>query len=160
MQRANGQWLVWLCMIIAGVLSLLPMPAILADGRPAWVAMIVLYWIMVLPQRYGLLFAWIVGLLMDVMMGVVLGQNAIALLIVAMAGQELHRRLKMYPLLQQSLIVLIIIGLYQLTILWISSAVGRIQPSLIYLLPAVTSAVFWPWLSSLLHMLRRRFAVY
>ncbi|OQX38350.1 MAG: rod shape-determining protein MreD [Oceanospirillales bacterium LUC14_002_19_P2] len=159
MYRTGHHWLVWLTLLLAAVLSIIPLPPWLSLARPAWMAMAVMFWLLVLPQNYGVFFAWCIGLLMDVMLGVVLGQNAIAMLILAMATHKSYRRLRLYPLWQQTFMVLVIIGLYQLICLWINSAIGHIQPSLIYVLPAVTSALLWPWLSLLLHSLRRRFGI-
>ena len=159
MKQGHAHWLVWVSVSLAAVLSLLPMPEILATGRPAWVPLVVIFWILALPQHYGLFFAWAVGLVMDVLYGTVFGQGAMAMLFMALAVNQLHRRLKMYPWWQQCFMVLVIVGLYQLTTLWIGNATGRLNPSLLYLLPSVTSALLWPWLAALLHSLRRRFIV-
>ena len=149
-------WLVWSTLLLAAYLSIIPTPPWLALARPAWLAVMVMFWLLVLPQSYGMFFAWCVGLMMDVMLGVVLGQNAIAMLILAMITHTSYRRLRLYPLWQQTLMVLMIVGLYQLTYLWINSATGHIQPSLIYLLPAVTSALLWPWLFLFMQNVCRR----
>ncbi|MTI14825.1 rod shape-determining protein MreD [Sansalvadorimonas verongulae] len=159
MRQKHAHWLVWLTMLMAAVFSLLPMPELVAYARPAWVPLVVIFWTLALPQYYGLFFAWIAGLIMDVLYGTVFGQNAMAMLFMALAVHQLHRRLRMYPWWQQCFMVLVIVGLYQLAVLWIGNATGRVNPSLLYLLPSVTSALLWPWLAALLHSLRRRFIV-
>ena len=159
MKQGHAHWLVWLTTLIAAVLSVLPMPELLAIGRPAWVPLVVIFWILALPQHYGLFYAWIVGLFMDVLHGTVFGQTSMAMLFMALAVNQLYRRLKMYPWWQQCFMVLVIVGLYQLTILWIGNATGRLSPSLLYLVPSITSAMLWPWLAAFLHGLRRRFIV-
>ena len=126
---------------------------------PGLDSLVVIFWILALPQYYGLFFAWIAGLIMDVLYGTVFGQNAMAMLFMALAINQLHRRLRMYPWWQQCFMVLVIVGLYQLTVLWIGNATGRVNPSLLYLLPSVSSALLWPWMAALLHSLRRRFIV-
>lgn len=159
MRQKHAHWLVWMTMLLAAVLSLLPMPDLISFARPAWIPLVVIFWILALPQYYGLFFAWIAGLIMDVLYGTVFGQNAMAMLFMALAINQLHRRLRMYPWWQQCFMVLVIVGLYQLTVLWIGNATGRVNPSLLYLLPSVTSALLWPWMAALLHSLRRRFIV-
>ncbi|CAM3790307.1 rod shape-determining protein MreD [Parendozoicomonas haliclonae] len=159
MKHGHAHWLVWLTTFFAAVLSILPLPDVIAPGRPAWVPLVVIFWMLALPQYYGLFFAWIIGVLMDALHGTVFGQHAMAMLFMAMAVTQLHRRMKMYPWWQQSFMVVVIIGLYQLAILWIGNATGRLNPTLLYLLPAVTSALLWPWLAALFHSLRRRFIV-
>jgi rod shape-determining protein MreD len=43
--------------------------------------------------------------------------------------------------------------------LWLNSLSGNRPPTLMFLLPAVVSAVLWPWVFSLLRGVRRRFHV-
>ena len=159
MRQSHAHWLVWLTLLLAAVLSLLPLPAWLSYARPSWIPMVAIFWILVLPQYYGLFFAWALGLVMDLLYGTVFGQHAMAMLFMALAVNQLHRRLRMYPWWQQSFMVLFITGLYELTVIWVGSATGRLAPSLLYLLPAVTSAILWPWLAAIMHSFRRRFIV-
>jgi rod shape-determining protein MreD len=35
--------------------------------RPAWVALVIFYWVMELPHRIGLISAWVIGALVDVL---------------------------------------------------------------------------------------------
>ena len=158
-QRASGHWVVWTSLIVALLLSILPLPDWVSISRPAWVAMVVMYWIMALPERFGLLFAFVAGLMMDVFLGTSFGHHSLGLLVVAVVTLSLHRRLRMFPWWQQAFMAFVIIGLYQLVNLWIKSALGRTPPSLWYLMPALTSAAFWPWLSVSLRYLRRHYRV-
>jgi rod shape-determining protein MreD len=65
----------------------------------------------------------------------------------------------MFPWWQQAFMAFVIVGFYQLLNLWIRSALGKTPPSLWYLMPALTSAAFWPWVSALLRSVRRNFRV-
>ena len=158
-QRANAHWVVWLTLLMAYILSILPLPVWLSVARPAWIPMVILYWIMALPERFGLMFAFIAGILLDVFLGTYFGQSAIGLLVIAVAVSGLHRRLRMFPWWQQAFMVFIIIGLYQVVNLWLRALISGTAPSLWYLLPSVTSAVLWPWVSGLLRFLRRYYRV-
>jgi len=60
---------------------------------------------------------------------------------------------------QQSLVMLPILGIAQKVALWLNSLAGNRPPTLLYLLPAVISAVLWPWVFSVLRGVRRRFHV-
>ncbi|MCK5894770.1 MAG: rod shape-determining protein MreD [Endozoicomonadaceae bacterium] len=157
MVNKDGHWLVWMTLFLAAYLSIMPLPSWMAVARPVWLAMVVMFWLLVLPRYCGMFFVWCVGLIMDVMLGVVLGQNAFAMLILAMVTQTSCRRLRLYPLWQQAFMVLVMVGLYQLIYLWINSATAHIQPSFMYILPAVTSALLWPWFSLFMQGLGRRF---
>lgn len=149
-----------LSFIVALVLSVIPMPAPFDAGRPMWLAMVVAYWVMALPHRVGLLTAWVAGLATDVLFGELFGQNALVLVMVAWLVLLLYQRIRRFPLWQQSLVILPVLGIAQMVSLWLSSLVGNRPPTLLYLLPAAVSAVLWPWLFSILRVIRLRFHVH
>lgn len=151
--------IVGLTFLAALILSVVPMPAPFDTARPMWLAMVVAYWVMALPHRVGLLTAWVAGLAIDVLAGELFGQNALVLVLVAWLMLLLYQRIRRFPLWQQSLVMLPVLGIAQMVALWLSSLVGNRPPTLLYLLPAVISAVLWPWVFSVLRGVRRRFHV-
>ncbi|MEY3661077.1 MAG: hypothetical protein RLZZ169_1903, partial [Pseudomonadota bacterium] len=72
----RNRWVIVLSLVFAGVLAVLPLPGWLELWRPDWVALVLVYWVIALPQRVGLLTAWLVGFLVDVLKGTLLGLNA------------------------------------------------------------------------------------
>ncbi len=151
--------IIGLSFVVALILSVVPMPAPFDIGRPMWLAMVVAYWVMAMPHRVGLLTAWVAGLATDVLFGELFGQNALVLILVAWLMLLLYQRIRRFPLWQQSLVMLPVLGIAQMAALWLSSLVSDRSPTLMYLLPALVSAVLWPWVYSLLAGLRRRFHV-
>ncbi len=156
---AQRTWVIWFSLLLATILTLLPLPELLAPARPAWLALTLIYWVLALPERAGVGLAFVFGIILDVLQGVMLGQNALALVVVAFAAYKLHRRLRLFPLLQQALVVFVIVGLQQLILLWLGSLVGDAPPHLWFLLPAVVSALLWPWVYLLLREVRQRYRV-
>ena len=151
--------IVGLTFLAALILSVVPMPSPFDAGRPMWLAMVVAYWVMALPHRVGLLTAWVTGLAADVLFGELFGQNALVLVLVAWLMLLLYQRIRRFPLWQQSLVKLPVLGIAQMVALWLNSLAGNRPPTLLYLLPAVISAVLWPWVFSVLRGVRRRFHV-
>lgn len=151
--------IVGLTFLVALILSVVPMPSPFDAGRPMWLAMAVAYWVMALPHRVGLLTAWVAGLAADVLFGELFGQNALVLVLVAWLVLLLYQRIRRFPLWQQSLVMLPVLGIAQMVALWLNSLAGNRPPTLLYLLPAVISAVLWPWVFSVLRGVRRRFHV-
>ena len=100
-------------LIAALVLTLLPMPGWTAWLRPAWVLMVLIYWTMTMPHHVNVGTAWIVGVVLDVLTGTMLGEHALALTIVIYLVYSFHRRIRMYPMLQQGFSVLVFVLLYQ-----------------------------------------------
>lgn len=161
--RAHGLWVIPLTFFMAMVLSVVSLPAYLPSQlgylRPEWVALVLMYWVIALPHRVGIVVAWCVGLMVDVLLGDLLGQHAIAFMIMAYIGQNLYQRLRMFTVWQQSLIIFAIVGLNQLINFWIESIAGVAEWSMWTLLPSVVSALLWPWVFLILRYLRRVFNV-
>ncbi|MFU1924423.1 rod shape-determining protein MreD, partial [Klebsiella pneumoniae] len=74
-------------------------------GRPLWLAMLLTYWVLLLPERVGMVTAWLLGLAQDVLYGNLLGQNALILGLITFLVLSLHQRLRMFPAWQQCLVL-------------------------------------------------------
>ena len=149
--------------VLGMVLAIIPIPdsvpVQLGFLRPDWVAMVLVYWIIALPQRIGLITAWVVGLLMDVLLGSLLGQHAFSYIAIAYIASNLYQRLRMFTVWQQALILFAMLGLNQLINFWSESIAGLAEWTLWYLLPALIGAFLWPWIFMSLRFVRRRFHV-
>jgi rod shape-determining protein MreD len=105
MAREHAQWVLPVSLLAALLLGLLPMPAVLAPLRPYWLALVVAYWVLEAPERAGLGFAFVVGMLADLAFGTLLGEQALRLVIIAFILQRFRARLRFFPLSQQALAV-------------------------------------------------------
>jgi rod shape-determining protein MreD len=157
--RANNMWFVGLTLALALLLSVASMPKFMELGRPLWLALFLTYWVLALPHRVGMTTAWCLGLLADVLNGSLLGQNALALTLITFLVLTLHQRLRMFPMWQQSTVLLVVFGLAQLVQLWLNALTGSRPPTLAFVLPALVSALLWPWVCTLLRGLHQRLNV-
>lgn len=157
--RSRNGWVIWLTIAVAMLLSVIPM-GFMEIGRPLWLALVLSFWTMTLPHRFGLARAWFLGLAEDVLYGSLLGQNALILTLITFLVMTLHRRLRMFPLWQQGMVLLVVFGLAQLLQLWLYTLSGNRPPTMLFLLPALISALLWPWVYGILHGMSRRFHVY
>lgn len=157
-RRQNG-WAILATFVVAVMLTLLPLPEWAERFRPEWVAMVLIYWCMALPERVNIGIGWLAGLFLDVARGALLGQHALALTLVAYLTVRLHRRLRVFPLWQQSLAVLMLVACAQLLVLWVKGIIGQSPGDWSYWLPAFTSMLLWPWMFLILRDLRRHFRV-
>lgn len=147
-------------LIAAFMLAMLPLPDWAEHWRPDWVTLVLIYWVMALPNEMGVTFAWVTGLLLDVALGTILGQNAVGLVLISWVVLLQYQRIRVFSLVQQSLVVLTLLLIKQLLVLWINGLVGREPDNLmLYFLPSITGALIWPWLFQVLRNIRRRFAV-
>jgi len=131
---------------LALLLSLLPLPDWAAELRPPWVALTLIYWMLVAPERIGVFWCWAMGLLLDAGMATVLGQHALSLAVMAWMVVSLHRRLSLYPPIQQALAVWLLLLLERLVSLWVMGALGQPTPGLPYWLSTLTGLLIWPWI--------------
>jgi rod shape-determining protein MreD len=157
--KHHGSGVIVFSFIIALMLTAMPLPEWAINWRPAWVAMVLIYWCMALPHRVGIGVGWSLGILLDVLQGTLLGQNAIGLTILAFLTLKSHQRVRMYPLVQQALVICIFVLAYQLLSLWVRGIMGVPPRSWTYWMPAFTSMVLWPWLFIILRDIRRRYHV-
>ena len=153
-------WFVIVITFVAAlVLTLLPMPDWTIWLRPAWVLMVLIYWAMTAPQYVNVGTAWVVGLFVDLLMGSVLGEHALAYTIIIYFIIRMHLRLSMYPLIQQGFSILFFVMLYQFILYCVQGFVGDLPASHLYWMSSITSMLLWPWLFVLLRDCRRWFNV-
>lgn len=143
--------------LFALLISILPLPNWLKLLWPAWTPLILIYWVLVLPQRINLGIAWLLGLLLDGLYGTLLGEHALALAVVAYIVDHFHRQIRMFPVLQQAVSIFFLILAYQTLLVWIQGMLGLFENFYLFWLTALTSMLIWPWLYLLLHNLRQRF---
>ena len=155
MRRRSGGGVILLSLLVALILSALPLPEVAQAWRPEWVVLVLLYWIVALPERIGMGVAWLMGIMLDVLEGSLLGLNALALTVVAYFSLLLYRRVRMFSWLQQALFVFALVALNQILCHWVKGILGSSTQTLMFLLPAIISALLWPWVFVLLRGVRR-----
>ena len=157
--KTGGLVTIWIIIIAGMVLALVPMPQLvpieLGFLRPDWVAMVLVYWIIALPHRVGILTAWLAGIAMDVLLGSLIGQHALSYVLIAYVAASLYQRLRMFSVWQQATVLFALLGLNQLVGFWIESVAGLADWRFWYLLPALSGAFLWPWVFLMLRSLRR-----
>lgn len=156
-QHNNG--IILLLFLLALVLNIMPLPLWAQDFRPQWLALVLIYWCMALPERVGVGTAWTLGLLQDAVSGALLGQHALSLSVMAFLTVRLHQRIRIFPLWQQALSVFVLLLVERLLSLWVIGATGQPTPSLWYWAAAPVGMLLWPWLYVVLRDVRRRFQV-
>lgn len=140
---------------VALLLTIAPLPSSLNAARPDWVMLFVIYWILSAPLLAGLAYAWICGLMMDALVGDLLGQYAMTFAITAALTHRFQLRMRIFPVLHQAAAVFLIALVYHWLLYVISGMAGDHVSNWLRWLPALTSALFWPLLVSVLDTLNR-----
>ncbi len=133
-----------LTITIAMALRILPLPPLLASMNPDWVLLAVLYWSLVLPDRFGVGNAWLVGLLTDILTGRILGQHAFVYAIVAYICVRFYLRLRVFPMTQQMAFVFLCLLLSRFLLFWFEALHSHPHLNWQYWLPALTGVLGWP----------------
>jgi rod shape-determining protein MreD len=157
--RHHGGTVIILSFAAAMLLTIIPLSGGLRTLRPDWVALTLIFWCLALPYRVSVGSGFLAGLLLDVLTGALLGQHALALSLVAYVCVRLHQRIRIYPMWQQSLTVLVLLILHQLVTLWIDSVIGRPGRPVTYWLPSLIGAALWPLVFRVMTALRVNFSV-
>lgn len=152
MARRRGLgWPVVAGLVLAALLVLvIPLPGGLAPLRPNVLALVVLWLCLLAPRPTGLVFAFAVGLAQDAVHGMLLGQNALALTVIAYAALKLRLRIRAFPPLQQSAAVFALLALGEFVVFWIDGVSGHPLTEWTRWLSVVVGAACWPLLAAAL----------
>lgn len=150
-------FLMFLSFLIAGLLQFLPVSESLNIWVPQWVALVMVYWALVLDDRFKLLLPCFVGLCLDAMNGTILGQHALALLLLSFIVLKNGKSVRRAGRLQQIVEVGLLILGYQFILSLLQGVIGLQLVSWTYFLSSISSALIWPWISIILDDRCRRF---
>ena len=151
----RARFIIGLTFVVAFILVSLPRPAWLDQFRPDWVALVLVYWCLATPERVGVGTGWLVGLLLDVLYGSLLGQQAFAKPIIAFLTVKLHLRIRSYPPWQQASTLLLLLFLNQFLVHWLKNLVASAPLQSAFLSTAIVGMVLWPWIFIILRRVRR-----
>ena len=143
-------------LLVAMMLTVAPLPTWANWLRPLWVVMVVIYWVYRMPYMINVGMAWILGLLLDVLYDAILGEHALALVVVAYVITELRSKMQFFSLWQQTGCILLALFIYQTTVFFLEGVLGHAPTTWWYWLPCLTSALFWPWVFIILQSCEHR----
>ncbi|MDP2170497.1 MAG: rod shape-determining protein MreD [Rhodocyclaceae bacterium] len=134
-------WFVYLSLCVALVLNLIPFGRL--PGIPDWFALALVFWCIHQPLKVGMGAGFFFGLVIDVANGSVMGQHALAYVLLAFAAGGLSRRILWFPVAQQALHVLPLLLGAQLVMLLIRLAAGAEFPGVLYFLSSFFAVLLW-----------------
>lgn len=123
--------------------------------RPDLVTLILIYWVANAPSQFGIVFAFSIGLIFDLLSGMLFGSMGLTLAIIAFLTMNLRLRLRIYRPWQKFIIIMLLVACSQLIRLWIQMLIGHPPATLLYWLSSVISALTWPLVNSVLNSFHR-----
>jgi rod shape-determining protein MreD len=135
---------------VALILTVLPLPWWLDVARPAFLVLTVIYWSVNAPRAGGLAIGFFAGLMLDVFQGPVLGEHALALSLITYIAVREHQRIRYKPGIQQALIVLAALVMYEVVLFMIDGWTGHPVTSPLRWVHALSGALIWPAAAAIL----------
>ncbi len=144
-------------LLIAMLVAIAPFAPEYQVLRPELVCLLVIYWVVSVPQHLGISFAFLTGLVQDLVEQSIWGAHALALSIVAYICVSSYQRIKSYSIWHQTAWVSVLVGLHQLVVNWMQSLAGYRSSTISLLASVIISTLLWPVLLSGLRRLRQNY---
>ncbi len=134
-------WFIALSLIVAMLLNMLP--TAWWPGVPDWVALVLCFWSVREFRSVGMGWAFLLGLVMDVADASLMGQHALAYVLLAYGASLLSRRVLWFPLLQQALQILPLLCIVPLVQAGVRILAGGEFPGLLFFAWPLVAALLW-----------------
>lgn len=154
MARQVRVWPVAVAFVAAIALEVVPLPDFLQPVRPPLPVMLLIYWAMMWPERFGLGIAFIVGICLDILHGQLLGQNALALCVVTYLTLRFHLQIRIFPLWQLTMTVFALMTVGAFLQLLIEGIAGLPPAGLARWSRVLSGTLIWPLLLGVMDRLR------
>ena len=148
---------IFLSLIFSVILTISTFP--LGSFSPDCTQLFLIYWILAAPLSIGLLSSWVVGLVLDVVLGSTLGINALMYTIISYLVFKIHHIARYITVFQQSIVIIAILLIKFTLVLWIDSILSINNYNISLYWSCLTSALCWPLVFYSLRAIRRKYNI-
>lgn len=148
--------MLWITLLGAVALAVFPLPAVVEPFRPPFVTMAIIYWSMMWPRLCGLLTAFVLGLVLDVLYGSLLGQHALALVVVSFLTVRFHLQIRIFPLWQLTATAALLMLVDAFFVFWSDGIAGYPSGGAARWVPVLAGGISWAPIMAILDSLRLR----
>ncbi|MEC7832663.1 MAG: rod shape-determining protein MreD [Pseudomonadota bacterium] len=154
----NNFLIILVTLVIALALTIITF--VFGEYSPDWLYLVVIYWILAVPNSIGLTTSWFIGLLTDVAFGTILGSNALTFVLIAFIITKTYKFVRYLTVYQQSIIIFLLLFLKQTILMWIDGMI-RMEEIVLsaYYWSVLISALVWPLVYFVLRYIRRKYDV-
>ena len=97
----------WSIILLSIVLTIIPLPVLINSFRLPWLMMTVIYFSIFNVALIGVFSAWLSGLILDLMSGGLMGENAMILSVISYLSYRFRFQIRVYPIWQIMVVVLL-----------------------------------------------------
>ena len=154
MTNQNPIFLLSKISIFALIIGAISLPLVIELSSPLWMLVCFVYWVIYTDGKWIYLSALILGLLMDILQGGILGQNALSLVISSAFIFNVKKSFFVSNLTTQQVYIFLGSLIYLITFLLIHILVQGFDFSWLILISPFSSAIIWPVIRFLLAKLK------
>ncbi len=137
-------WIPFATLIAALVLIVLPMQDLIKGFMPDWVSLVLIYWALAMPGRTPIALGWFTGLLVDILTFGIPGAHALSKAVLVYISASLATRIRVFPIWQQSIVVILLVGVETVILILIGYLAGELIAGLHLWTAAVVAGLVWP----------------
>jgi len=126
------------------IISTLPLSQIVLEVSPFWLLLFFIYWLTYFPAKGRFFLALLLGVLLDILQGDILGQNALALILSGAFIVNVKQSFFVSNLSTQQVYVFIASSIYLILFLLVHSLIQGFNFSYYLLFAPLSGALFWP----------------
>ncbi|MBN6067150.1 rod shape-determining protein MreD [Aggregatibacter actinomycetemcomitans] len=145
--------------IIALVMEIAPWPVGFQSFKPAWIVLVFTYWTLSIPHKVSIGWAFIIGIIWDMVLGSTLGIHALVLSVFAYLISTYHLILRNLSLWMQSLLIVALVFAIRLSVFFIELLLHNATFNWQEIFGALASGILWPWVFLLLRKIRRQLGI-
>ena len=156
-KRLNNLVFVWSIMLLTTMMTIMPLPDFFHGIRIEWVSLAIIFFSMMNVSLMGVITAWTIGLLLDLLQGGLLGENALILSVISYLSYRFRFQVRVYPDWQLMIVTLFFLSFGNLISLWIRGFSGRMLFVTEEWLSIFIAALIWPIFIRLTKILQNYF---
>ena len=149
--------LILLTILLSLFVSLITLP--LGYYSPEWILLVLIYWAIAIPSINKLFLAFLLGFLVDIVLGQVLGISSLFYVILIYIVLRLYNSLRYMTIAQQSFVIFFLIIVKQHLLIWAYIIIGKTIEYQAILIGSFMNAFLWPLIFFALRYVRRKFNI-
>ena len=143
--------------LLSIILMVMPVPDVLDQYRLPWLSMTVIFFSIFNISLIGIISVWFSGLILDIMTGGLMGENALILAVLSYLSYRFRFQIRVYPMWQIMTVVLILLSLGVLITLWIDGISGNMLFNIYDWINIGIAVLIWPIFMSIFEKMQSSF---
>ncbi len=142
--QLRNLFFIWSTILLSIILIVIPLPDVLDQYRLPWLKMTVIFFSIFNISLIGIISVWFSGLILDIMSGSLMGENALILAVLSYLSYRFRFQIRIYPMWQIMIVVLMLLSLGEFIALWIHGVSGTMFFNIYDWINVGIAVLVWP----------------